>query len=163
MANLTQLEVSLPPCSVSPIHNPTFIFILMTIFQLPCVSKALEASPDFLSNPLTLCNNATVLTPFWACLQRSCNFDQQFQYYNLTHPLCSPFEAPSRGLPAVIETAVLGFVTLLAVATRLYSRHTISKRFGVDDYLIAAAGVIYTGTIVLYIFSKWTRGTEMSS
>ena len=131
----------------------------MTIVQLPCVSKALQASPDFLTNLSTSCTNTTVLTPFWACLQRSCNFDQQFQYYNLTHPLCSSFPVPSRDLPAIIETAVLGMVTLLAVATRLYSRHTISKTFGVDDYLIAAAGVIYTGTIVLYIFSKWIPGT----
>ncbi|PMD21349.1 hypothetical protein NA56DRAFT_125193 [Hyaloscypha hepaticicola] len=135
MANLTQLEVLLPPCS------------------LPCLSKALEASPDFFSNPSILCSNTTVLTPFWACLQRSCNFEQQHQYYNLTHSLCSSFPVPFTGLPAIVEPAVLGPVTLLAIATRLYSRRTISKAFGVDDYLIAAAGFIYTGTIVLYIFN----------
>jgi hypothetical protein len=135
----------------------------MTIVQLPCLSKALEASPDFLSNPSTSCSNTTVLTPFWACLQRSCNFDQQFQYYNLTHPPCTSFPVPFSGLPAIVEPALLGPVTLLAIATRLYSRRTISKTFGVDDYLIAAAGVIYTGTIVLYIFSEWTHETEKSS
>jgi hypothetical protein len=135
----------------------------MTIFQLHCLSTALEASPDLLSNPTTLCSNTTVLTPFWACLQRSCNFDKQFQYHNLTRPLCSSFPVPSRGLPALIEPAVLGPVTLLAVATRLYSRYTISKTFGVYDFLIAAASVIYTGTIVLHIFSEWIRGMEKSS
>lgn len=163
MASLTQLEISPPLCSVSP-HTPQyFIFILTMIVQLPCLSKALEASPGFLSNPSTSCSNTTVLTPFWACLQRSCNFEQQYQYYNLTHPLCSSFSVASRGLPAIIEPAFLGPVTLLAVATRLYSRRTISKTFGVDDYLIAAAGIIYTGNIVLYVFSEWTQETEKSS
>ncbi|KAE9364028.1 hypothetical protein N431DRAFT_550668 [Stipitochalara longipes BDJ] len=137
MANLTlaQIETSIPNCSLS------------------CFSTALQSSPDFISNPTSSCQNITVQTPLWACLQRSCTFQEQSQYYATTLPICFGQPIPSRGLPALIEPAVLGPVTLLAVATRLYSRYTISKTFGADDYLILAAGSIYTGTIVLYIFN----------
>ncbi|KAH8750352.1 hypothetical protein F5882DRAFT_487688 [Hyaloscypha sp. PMI_1271] len=135
MANLTPIEASLPLCSLS------------------CVSTALQSRPDLLSNSITSCQNTTLLTPLWACLQRSCSFQEQSQYYTATQPICSGQPIPSRGLPALIEPAVLGPVTLLAVGTRLYSRYTVSKTFGTDDYLIFGAACIYTGTIVLYIFN----------
>ncbi|KAH8765692.1 hypothetical protein BGZ57DRAFT_857258 [Hyaloscypha finlandica] len=135
MANLTRIEASLPLCSLS------------------CVSTALQSRPDLLSNSITSCQNTTLLTPLWACLQRSCSFQEQSQYYTTTQPICSGQPIPSRGLPALIEPAVLGPVTLLAVGTRLYSRYTVSKTFGTDDYLIFGAACIYTGTIVLYIFN----------
>jgi hypothetical protein len=121
--------------------------------QAPCLSTTLQTTPFFLSDPAA-CSNTTIQTPLWACLQRSCDFSQQEIYYNLTRPLCASQPVPSRGLPALIEPTILGPLTLLAVATRLYSRHTISKCFGVDDYLIFVAGLIYAGTIVLYIFSE---------
>lgn len=55
----------------------------------------------------------------------------------------------------MIEAVVLGPVTLLAVATRIYSRKKISKVLGADDYLILAASSLYAGMIVMFIVSKY--------
>jgi hypothetical protein len=54
----------------------------------------------------------------------------------------------------MIEATVLGPITLLAVATRLFSRYKFSKTLDTDDHFILVASSIYLGTIVVYIVSK---------
>lgn len=58
----------------------------------------------------------------------------------------------------MVEAVVLGPITLLTVATRIYSRKRVSKELGTDDYLILAASSLYGGMIAMFVVSECYAG-----
>lgn len=132
-ANLTDIQAAIPACSVD------------------CFSAALSANPELVSLPDKSCGNVTLQAPLSKCLQLACSFEEQAQYMRATSGICEGQPIESRGPGAMVEAVVLGPITLLTVATRIYSRKRVSKELGTDDYLILAASSLYGGMIAMFV------------
>jgi hypothetical protein len=126
--------------------------------QVGCMS--LEKFFEIVEDPAVLCENTTLQLSVSTCLQKRCNYTEQVRknwlafltFYlfltisgmsGLNTRVCDGFPIDTRAWSVALSGIVCGPLALIAVAVRFYTRITITKELGIDDWLIlGSAGAI---------------------
>jgi hypothetical protein len=72
----------------------------------------------------------------------------------LQHQLCEGYPAESRSWSVAVGGMVCGGLIVIVVGLRIYSRITIAKKLGADDWLMLAATVVVIVLGILDVYSK---------
>ncbi|CZR54594.1 uncharacterized protein PAC_04478 [Phialocephala subalpina] len=138
--NLTAILAELPLCSVD------------------CIVTGLASAPNAFTDPTTTCTNITLQASLSACIQGRCNYTEQAQVAVVDRQLCEGTPIQNRAWGVAIVGLVCGPLALLAIALRCYSRYSITKYLGWDDWLAVATGVVLIPIIVLDCYNGLVNG-----
>ena len=145
-----------PPCGVSnsPSHEQRRDRTDRLTRQAPCIVPLFTTGVCSLDNIANcICSNITLQSHLSSCVQTSCNFADQVAAVAIEAELCQAYPKETRSsevrLAAILCTAFVVPIVML----RFYSRLTITKRLGIDDYM----------TLVALISHMAVSGIEISS
>ncbi|KUJ12789.1 uncharacterized protein LY89DRAFT_558860, partial [Mollisia scopiformis] len=104
------------------------------------------------------CTNITLQASLSACIQKQCNYTEQARVAIVDNQLCEGVPIQSRAWGVAIVGLVCGPLALIAIALRCYSRYSITRSLGWDDWLAVVTGLVLIPLIVLDCYNGIVNG-----
>ncbi|PBP25065.1 integral membrane protein [Diplocarpon rosae] len=123
-----------------------------------CIISKVPADPVMMADPSLSCRNDTLQASVASCILNRCDFQEQSLVISLNSKLCEGIPPESRATEVAIVGIVCGSIALVAVALRCYSRISIVRRLGNDDWLAVAAGSILIPLVALDVYNGLVNG-----
>ncbi|PBP25242.1 integral membrane protein [Diplocarpon rosae] len=123
-----------------------------------CIISKVPADPVIMADPSLSCRNDTLQASVASCILNKCDFQEQSLVISLNSKLCEGIPPKSRATEVAIVGIVCGSIALVAVALRCYSRISIVRRLGYDDWLAVAAGSILIPLVALDVYNGLVNG-----
>ncbi|KAH7242043.1 hypothetical protein BKA59DRAFT_479994 [Fusarium tricinctum] len=127
--------VALVPMARADFGNTKDMLASLPSCAAPCYRDAIAKSDCTSSDAKCVCSTASIIQAAEACAAESCNVKNSLTTLNITYTYC---DVPVRDKTEIFinVTIVLGVISGVATALRLWSKYFFKSEFGLDDLFI---------------------------